>query len=133
MSQENVEVVRRVYEAVNSRLGQPRELFDPDYEVDARDVSAEFRDVIWGFDAADEALREYWQTFDDFHVEMEELVHVDERRVVNTIRDDARIRGSDAQVSGHYFHVWTFDDERIVGLSIHTDRSRALEAAGLRE
>ncbi len=38
MSQENVEVVRRLYEGVTARLEIPKELFDPDFELDQMDA-----------------------------------------------------------------------------------------------
>jgi hypothetical protein len=41
------------------------------------------------------------------------------------------IRGSDAALSNRFFHVWTFEAGRILRLSVHTERSRALDAAGL--
>jgi ketosteroid isomerase-like protein len=34
-------------------------------------------------------------------------------------------------VWNRFVHVWTFRDGTIVRLSIHTDRDRALEVAGL--
>ena len=46
-------------------------------------------------------------------------------------RDGGRMRGTDAEVWNRFFHVWTLRDGRIVRLSIHPDRSRSLEAAGL--
>jgi ketosteroid isomerase-like protein len=61
------------------------------------------------------------------------LIHVDERRVVTAVRDGGRMKGSDAEVWNRFFHVWTFAEGKIIRLSIHTDRDRALEAAGLRE
>ena len=130
MSQENVETVRRIYERVSASMEWPAELFDADFESDMHEV--------WGvgalrFDATLEALREYFGTFEGFHVEMEELIHADGEHVVNTIRDGGRIRGSDDEVWNHYFHVWTFGDGKIVRLSVHTERKRALEAAGLSE
>jgi ketosteroid isomerase-like protein len=82
-------------------------------------------------DATQQALREYFETFEDFHVEIVELIQPDGEHVVATIRDGGRIRGSDAEVSNRYFHVWTFRDRRIVRLSAHTERGRALEAVGL--
>jgi hypothetical protein len=45
MSEENVEVVRRVYEGVNARLDVPRELFDPDYEFDNTELWPESWDL----------------------------------------------------------------------------------------
>jgi ketosteroid isomerase-like protein len=133
MSQENVEAVRRDYEAVTARLESLRELFAPDYALDVREVSPEFVEAIRGFEAAEEALREYWVTFENFRVELEEVIHADEEQVVTAVRDGGQLRGSDVEVWNRFFHVWTFRDGKVVRLSIHTDRNRALEAAGLRE
>src|SRR6478672_9793517 len=74
MSQENVETVRRIYKRVSASMEWPAELFDADFESDMHEV--------WGvgalrFDATLEALREYFGTFEGFHVEMEELIHAD--------------------------------------------------------
>jgi hypothetical protein len=43
------------------------------------------------------------------------------------------MRGTAAEVWNQFFHVWTLRDGRTVRLSIHTDRNRSLEAAGLSE
>jgi hypothetical protein len=83
MSQENVEIVRRAYERVNATLELSLELYDPDVEFDVGDVSVEFG-VIRGLEPAQEALREYWQTFENFHVEVIEVLHADEDRVVTS-------------------------------------------------
>jgi ketosteroid isomerase-like protein len=132
MSEENLETVRRAYEGVTARFATPRELVHPEYEVDASEISPEGE---WprGYDASEEILREYWLTFDKFHVELEEVIHADDGLVVDVVRDGGQLKGSDAEVWNRYFHVWTFRDGKIAGLSIHTDRNRALEAARLSE
>ena len=84
MSEENVEIVRRAYGRVNATLELFRELYDPDVEFDVGDVSVEFG-VIRGLEPAQEALREYWQTFENFHVEVIEVLHADENRVVTSV------------------------------------------------
>jgi ketosteroid isomerase-like protein len=61
------------------------------------------------------------------------VIYTDEGRVVNVVRDGGRMRGTDAEVWNHFFHVWTFRDGRIVRLSILADRNRALGAVGLSE
>jgi ketosteroid isomerase-like protein len=132
MSQENVEIVQRVYEGVNARLEAPRELFDPDYEVDSTEAGPD-NTLVRGFEAAQEAFLPYWEMFEDFHIEIEMVIHADEGQVVTAVRDGGRMSGSDAEVWNRFFHVWTFTDGKISRLSIHTDRSRALEAAGLSE
>jgi len=132
MSGENVEAVRRVYECVSAGRGWPRELFDAaEFQSDMRAVGVGVGVV--GFDTTQTALREYFDTFGEFHVEIEELIHADEGRVVVTIRDGGRIKGSDAEVSNCYFHVWAFRAGQIVRLSVHSERRQALEAAGLSE
>jgi len=132
VSEKNVETIRRVYEGVSTRLEVPRELFDPDYEFDNTELWPDLVEVL-GFDAAQDAMREYWEAFEAYHVEIDEVIHADEGRVVNTVRDGGRMRGSDAEVWNRFFHVWTLRDGRIVRLSVHTDRKRSLEAAGLPE
>ena len=133
MSQENVEVVRRSYELVNDSLEiLPREFMDPEYEFDARDVVPSYG-VIRGYEAVQAALLEYWQTFEDFSLEFKEVVHADEERVVTAVRDGGRIKGSDAEIWNDLFHVWTFRDGKIIRVSSHNEKDRALEIAGLSE
>jgi ketosteroid isomerase-like protein len=132
MSQENVEIVRRVYEEVNANLDVPVKFLHPDYEFDARDVAADIG-IVRGIEASGEALREYWETFEDFHVDLKEVLHADEEHVVTAVQDGGRMKGSDAEVWNHLFHVWTFRDGKVVRTSSHTDKHRALEAAGLQE
>jgi ketosteroid isomerase-like protein len=132
MSKQNVETVRRVYKGVTARLEVPRELFDPDYEFDNTELWPDIAGVL-GFDAAQETMREYWETFEAYRVEIEEVIHADDGRVVILVRDGGRMRGTDTEVWNHFFHVWTMRDGRIVRLSVHTERNRAIEAAGLSE
>ena len=133
MSQENVEIVKRAYEMVTAHLEIPQELMAPDWEVDVTEVSPDFAGVVRGPQASQEVFREYWETFEDFRVEIEEVIHADEEQVVTAVRDGGYVPGSDTEVWNLFFHVWTFGDGKIVRLSVHTDRKRALEAAGLRE
>jgi ketosteroid isomerase-like protein len=130
MSEESVETVRRVYEGVNARLEAPRELFDPEYEFDNTELWPDLSEVL-GWEAANKAMREYWETFEAYHVEIDEVIHADDGRVVNVVRDGGRMKGTDAEVRNHFVHVWTLRDGKIIRLSVHTDRDRALEAAGL--
>ena len=111
----------------------PQELFDPNWELDVTDVSPEISGVLRGLEAA-EAMRPYWKTFEEFHVEIEEVIHADQNLVVDAVRDGGRIKGSEAE-------VWRTASStsgpcataKSSASSIHPDRNRALEAAGLRE
>lgn len=125
-------MVRGFYERVNAGLEDPRELFDPDYEFDARDVAPNIG-IVRGVEAAEEALHEYWDTFEDFHIEFKEVLHADEEHVVTAVQDGGRMKGSDAEIWNRLFHVWTFRDGKVVRISSHTEKNRAFQAAGLSE
>ena len=134
MSEENVEIVRRIYDSIPGPPDPIRKFFGPDYEMDLRDSQVVVDiGVVRGFEAADRAIRQYYETFEDFHIEIEELIHADEEHVVVAARDAGRVRGSDSEVGERFFHVWTFRDGKVIRFSGHSDRSRALEAAGLEE
>jgi ketosteroid isomerase-like protein len=130
MSEENVETVQRIYGDISAQLwGTGRELFDPDCEFDLTDAAL---GLIRGVEAAEEVLRAYWEAFEDFQTELTEVIHADEEHVVTAIRDGGRMKASGTDIWNRFFHVWTFRDGKVIRFSTHTDKSRALEAAGLR-
>jgi ketosteroid isomerase-like protein len=130
MSEDNVEIVRRIYEEINARLEFPPEWFAPDCVTDWTDVAPE-GEIIHGIEATNALIASYFETFDNFHVAAEEIVHADEERVVVEIRDGGRMPGSDTEVTSQYFHAWTLCDGKVVRLSSHTGREQALKAVGL--
>jgi ketosteroid isomerase-like protein len=132
MSQENVEVVRRIYEEISLRQEFPNEWFDPACVADFTQVAPE-GSLARGIDSINAAIAPYFGTFESFHVVAEEIVYADRDRVVAAIRDGGRIRDSDAEITSRYFHAWTFRDRKVVRLSSHTDKRGALKAVGLAE
>jgi hypothetical protein len=92
MSQENVEIVRRIYREVSSHGRAPAEVFDPEYALDLTDAKPDLG-VVQGFEAAEGALREYWETFEKFRVDLQEIIDADEQRVVTAVRDGGRLKG----------------------------------------
>jgi ketosteroid isomerase-like protein len=132
MSDKNVQIVRRIYGGLDDHLEPPPELFEPDYEFDPTDAVAD-GEVLRGYEAVQDRMGEYWDMFEDFHYELEEVIHSDGRQVVTLVRDRARMKGSDVEVTNRYFHVFTLAAGRVVRLSVHTDTRRALQAAGLRD
>ena len=107
MSQENVEVVRRIYQEVSARRALPDDLFDRDCVTDWTQVSPDFG-VLHGVEASQEALVSYFETFENFHVELEEVLHADGQGVVTAVRDGGRIKASNTEVWNRFFHAWTF-------------------------
>jgi ketosteroid isomerase-like protein len=132
MSQENVEILKRGYEASNQTGELSPDVFATDFVLDLTEAAPDFG-VLRGIEASQQALRGYTETFDEFRVEIEEVIHADGRQVVTAVSNSGRMRGSDSQISSSFFQVFTLEDGKVVRWSVHVDRNQALEAAGLRE
>lgn len=130
MSQENLEVVRRVYAAYAERGELPLEFVSEDFEFDVSDVMPDAIGVQ-GLTAAEPLFRSYAEMFDGFQITLEEVIAANEAQVVTAVRDGGRIKGTDAEVENQFFHVWTLRSGKVVRWSSHAERNRALSAAGL--
>jgi ketosteroid isomerase-like protein len=138
VSQENVEIVRRVFEAVARRdAASIIALYDPEIEVhfapgtlaDRMGEASTFRGLE-GLRAFDRELR---QAFEDFETNCEELIEAGER-VVSVSRYRARGRRSGVEVDGPpQFLIWTIAEGRITRVDWFDTRDEALDAAGLSE
>jgi ketosteroid isomerase-like protein len=129
MTEENVEIVRRVYAGWAVGDFSEGEVFDPEVE---------FEMVDWPEAASARGLdemRRTWQAalaaWDDFRAEPYEFIESGDQVVVLT-HAVGRGKGSGAEVSADTATVWTFDGGKIVRLALYWDSAKALEAAGLR-
>jgi ketosteroid isomerase-like protein len=132
MSQENVEVVRRFYEAFNlGEYSRGPEFFAPDVELDlSRNVFNPVTDR--GYEGVERLLAMVNDVWDDFRFEPEELIDAG-GRVVAVVRLSGKGKGSGVPVDQTDSHVWTLGDGKCTRLAVYQDRAEALEAAGLSE
>jgi ketosteroid isomerase-like protein len=72
--------------------------------------------------------REWMESFDDFHVAVEELVSAGPDRGMAVIRQSARGRGSGVEVSGIYYYAGWWRDGKLVHGEFFTDRATAEQA-----
>jgi ketosteroid isomerase-like protein len=136
MSQENVEIVRRLYEAVARRdASSVLDLYDTDFESDVSrlpEYALTGQTTIRGRDELRRSWREWhevWQSFDD---ECEELIDAGEH-VITVVTRRGRGRASGAEASTRVAGVWTVRNGRIVRTVWFQSVEEALEAAGLSE
>jgi ketosteroid isomerase-like protein len=132
MSQENVDLVRRSWEAFNTGgLDAIEQFWHPDIEW--RAAEGEVDDI--GAFRGRERMRRYYadwlEMLDDWHAEVEEIVFDDDERVAAMIRTSARGRASGAPSEGRYAIVYTVRDGQIVSGREYVTREQALEAVGL--
>jgi ketosteroid isomerase-like protein len=135
MSQENVEVVRRIYDAV---AAQPRdldtvaELCHADMTIQMRTEIPEGPIIFRGIEGATEIWDTLDSTFDEYRVEPIEIRAGDDCIAVHC-RQSGRFAEGGTRVEGDIFHVWRFRDGKVVEMRHYSTRSEALEAAGLSE
>jgi ketosteroid isomerase-like protein len=130
MSQENVEIVRKMYEGF-ARSG-PDGMFEfMDPEVDHRAIEGAPDDigVFGGYDAMRRYYGQWVEMFDDLRAEVEELIEVGDR-VVAMLHVTARMKASEAEVDMRLGVVWALRNGKAVSGREYATREQALEAAG---
>jgi len=133
MSQENVEIVRRVYALWASRQWSViPDFFSPDVEIDlSRNVFNP--DVYHGHSGVERYLRVVQEVWDDFQVVPIEFSDAG-RGVVVTVTISGRGKGSGVEVTMEVTSIWTLQDSKVVRVvGGYRDRADALEAVGLSE
>ena len=131
MSQANVEVVRRVYEAVNRRdWDDAFRAAHPEFEATFQ--RGPFAGTHRGREAVQAQLADQREAFDSVMMEPLEL-HDSGDQVVAMVRSRLRPRGSSAEFEIRNGHLWTVRDGEILSLLTFPSPEQAFEAAGLRE
>jgi ketosteroid isomerase-like protein len=131
MSQENVEIVRRNYEAFGrGDVHAAFEDFAPDFELDMSRAIGTDRGVysLNQFRRLSEEFLEAWETV---QVRADELIDAGEHVVMPFTN---RLRGRDGiEVQARGTWLCTIRDGLIVRICLYQEVQEALEAAGLRE
>jgi ketosteroid isomerase-like protein len=140
MSEENVEIVRSVWESFEASVERrdfrspdaiEAGLLDADFEwVPATEVTAEsFR----GSDGFARFMETWIEDFDSWSIELEQLVGAGGERVVAIARQDATGKGSGAPVELRFGLLYELEAGRVIRIRNFLDPAQALEAAGLSE
>ncbi|HXF00912.1 MAG TPA: nuclear transport factor 2 family protein [Solirubrobacterales bacterium] len=132
MSQENVEVIRSIYEGFNRS----------DWDAVFRDLPPDFelttptRGLDPGRFRGREEGQAYWEDFfapyKAVTVEPGEIFESGDQVVV-FVGARLRPKGSTAEMEVRIGHLWTFQDGTAVSLRLFPEHEKALEAAGLSE
>jgi ketosteroid isomerase-like protein len=133
MSQENIEIARRGLAAVAA--GDWRGVFeswDPQIEWDF-EREAVLSGVYRGRDDVRAALLSFMTEWEDFAVEIEDLIAADDGRVAMLVHLTGRGRHSGVPLDFRETMIWTIREGRVVHVKEYYDRVQALEAVGLME
>jgi ketosteroid isomerase-like protein len=136
MSEENVEIVRAVYDGVSTGDAEAvLALYDTDVEWDF--TKSPFRpmlkrDLYRGHEGIRDLIRERYEGWFEVADDLIELIDAGDQ-VVSVIRTRGSGRRSGASVEMTYAGVWTISDRKVSRVVWLDSRAEALQAAGLSE
>jgi uncharacterized protein len=132
MSQENVEIVRHLYEALNrGDLEGAIEMIDPGVRYDLSERV--FNPAVYeGHDGIRRFSEEIDEVWDEFRVDPLDLIDAGDKVVVSHLVR-ARGKGSGVEVELPSTSIYTLRERKVVAIRMHREHRQALEAAGLQE
>ncbi len=135
MSQQNIELARQGYEALNDALLGGRdpsaliaEMFDPDVVLEMGVLEGTFR----GHEGVRRFIEAQVATIEGLRFHPEEFIAAGERVIV-PFRLSGRMPSNGLPFEARYVHVLTFRNGKALHVQLLGSVAKALEAAGLRE
>ena len=141
MSAENVELVRRLYEAVAARDSEAvlsiyhRDLvWDHSHNSEMVGLTAGQSRTYHGHDGLRRWARDFYEVFENVQAELEEVVDLGEERVLVLLNYRGRGRVSGIEVAFiQLAGIFMIRDGQVVRVDWYRDKADALEDAGLTE
>ena len=140
MSQENVELVRRLYADFllgslnDGEVGQPSPLLDEKIEWIGPREFPDLAEPHYGHEGVRRYVEKVLEAIEDYRMVPEEFIDAGGDQVLVFSREGGRGRGSGAAVQTQPTgHLWTIRNGKAVRMRSYWERSEALEAAGLSE
>jgi ketosteroid isomerase-like protein len=132
MSQENIDLLRRAYEYVQRTGEVLPEAVHPDFVWDATTIRGGMQpETCVGVDETNRWLAEWLDVFDNWSIEIEEVIDAGDQ-AVTFVRQRGNPRHGGPETEMRLAQVWTFRDGRISRMEMYADRAEALQAAGLK-
>jgi ketosteroid isomerase-like protein len=131
MSQENVEMVRRVYDALN------RNDFDAAFREAHPDIEITFKrgplaGTHRGRETPQAVFEDMRAAFDAWTIEPSKVLESG-NQVVAIVKNRVRPKGTEVELETRNGHLWTIRDGMILSLEGFPSAEDALDAAGLSE
>ncbi len=131
MAQENVELMRRAYDAYN-REGITGILEYLDAGVEWRNpVDSPIAGVFVGHEGVVEFQRLTDEVWEEMHFEPVQINELPDGRLLAVVRFRFRARGSGMDAEVPFAHLITVHNGKATALSMYTSEAAALQAAGL--
>ncbi len=133
MSQENVEIVRRLYaDWERGDLLRTADFFDA--EIEHSRIGSELPGINgnWrGIEGLQVAMASYLDALADLRIEAERIIDLGEDRVLVLSRQTARGKTSGLPFEREFGDLFTLSDGKVLRYVSYWDRAEALKAVGL--
>ena len=129
VSQQNVEIISRIYSATEQGNFWVPEFFHPDVHIVWLEAVGTERETV-GLEAMSEMMRNWLDAYENVTLAAERLVDAGDQVVALAVWR-ARGRTSGADTEWHHATVWTIEDGKVTGLRSYEEPDDALRAAGL--
>ena len=132
MSEENVEIIRRGYEHF-AATGEVRpDLTDPEFVWDMSTFRGWPEQKTYaGLEGARQFLTEWTAAWEDWRVDLEELIDAGGDRVLAIVRQRGRSKSTGLSVEMHFAQLWTLRDGKQVRMEMYASPAEAQRATGL--
>ena len=134
MSQENVDIVLHALDSINrGDIDGALEAAADDFEMDWSNSIGPLKGVHRGREEVIKFWLSFLDAFDSLQWVPEEVIDIDESRVIVVNHVRMRGRSSGVRVEGIGAQLWTFRDGKGRSIKLFQSKAEALEAAGLSE
>jgi ketosteroid isomerase-like protein len=132
MSRENVEIVRRAFESINrGDVDGALDAAADDFEVDWSNSIGPLKGIYKGKERVRGLWSAFLEAFDAVRWDPEEVIEVDESRVIAVNHVRMRGRGSGVDVEAIGVQLWTISEGEAQSIKLYQSKAEALEAVGL--
>jgi ketosteroid isomerase-like protein len=131
MSQENVEILARGYARFATSRELDEETTHPDFVWDMSTFSGwPERQFYEGTAGASEFLDSWTEPWDNWELELEELVDAGGDHVLAVLRQHGTSKTTGLEVDMRFAQLWTVQDGKIIRMRMYADPDEARQAAG---
>ena len=132
MAQDNVELVRRIIELFNRKdIARVLDAVADDFELDWSNSIGPLKGVYKGRDGALELWESFLDAWDQVRWDPQEIIEVDEARVILVNHVRMRGGGSGVDVEATAAQLWTITDGKGRSVKLYQSKAEALAAAQL--
>jgi ketosteroid isomerase-like protein len=134
VSEANVEIVRAAFAALaHGGVDAAAEFFHPEVNWRAMEGAPDDVGEMDGIEAARRYIQDWYDMFDDFTSEIEEVLDIGGDEVVAVIHNRGRAKRSGVPTELRYVALYTIRDGKAVRIREYVTKTEALKAAGLAE